>query len=56
MKRNDMNMRRGTFVLLYKRGGLLLWEGATDSNLRVAGQRCCNTDLVEGEVGNNKVH
>jgi hypothetical protein len=24
--------------------------------LRVAGQRCCNTDLVEGEVGNNKVH
>jgi len=29
MKRNDINMRRGTFVLLYKRGGLLLWEGAT---------------------------
>jgi hypothetical protein len=24
--------------------------------LRVAGQRCCNTDLVEGEVGSNKVH
>jgi hypothetical protein len=24
--------------------------------LCVAGQRCYNTDLVEGEVGNNKVH
>jgi len=49
-------MRRGTIVLLCRRGGLLLWEGAIDSNLCVASRRCYNTGLVEGEVNTNIVY
>jgi hypothetical protein len=55
MKRNDKNMRRRTVVLLCRRGGLLVWEGAIDSSLCVASRRCYNTGLVEGEVSTNIV-
>ena len=56
MKRSDINMRRGTIVLLCKRGGLLLGEGAISNSLCVAGRRCYNTSLVEGEVSSNIIH
>jgi hypothetical protein len=56
MKRNDRNMRTRTIVLFCKVGGLLLWEGATSSNLCVVGRWCYNTGLVEGEVESSRVH